>query len=219
MVILSYGFAICDNLTITRLVMPEVILSYLTTPGKNKDDSDPVQGTKIPAGTALFKMLEQVFERSESECRVPVRFVSESGTQSNQVRTEIMNTVNSKSVAAGMALGERLRDATTAKSGLGLLFVMVGSNLQGSPKAVLSRFPAEEGVLAETVPSGLRVEFVEKIFMKGSKTYKAATYSGNTQASGFWDGHGRRYPDQFDPWPSGTVLDHRFPPVRPQDDI
>jgi hypothetical protein len=54
---------------------------------------------------------------------------------------------------------------------------------------VLSRFPADQGVLAERKEGSLQVEFVERIFMKSAKTYKAAAYSGKSLDSDFWRGH------------------------------
>jgi hypothetical protein len=58
----------------------------------------------------------------------------------------------------------------------------------GESKIVVSRFPADSGILAEEKGKGLSVEFLERIFMKSSKTYKAALYSGTSFAKDFWRG-------------------------------
>jgi putative GTP pyrophosphokinase len=62
--------------------------------------------------------------------------------------------------------------STTHRSGLGLLFLVTGED-DGETKIVVSRFPADSGVLAEEKGKGLTVEFLERIFMKGAKSYKA----------------------------------------------
>ena len=76
---------------------------------------------------------------------------------------------------------------TTGKSGLGLLFLLSGKNGQDK-KLVLSRFPADSGILAEESSDGLSVEFLEKVFMKSATAYKAAVYHGKSLTGDFWDG-------------------------------
>lgn len=132
-------------------------------------------------------MLAAVFEKSDTECKVPIRFVTD-GSQQNEVRDEIRALIKHPTLARGRRLAERLRDVSTGRSGLGLLFLMVGQ--QGAQnKVVLSRFPADEGVLAERKAGSLQVAFVERIFMKSAKSYKAATYKDKSTDSDFWKGH------------------------------
>jgi hypothetical protein len=55
-------------------------------------------------------------------------------------------------------------------------------------KLVLSRFPADQGVVAETTKESLTIEFIEQIFMKNAATYKAAVYKGSSFDKDFWGG-------------------------------
>lgn len=70
---------------------------------------------------------------------------------------------------------------------MGLLFLLLGQD-GGKHKIVLSRFPADQGVLAERKQGTLQVEFVEQIFLKNAKTYKSAIYEGKSIVSDFWNG-------------------------------
>lgn len=59
---------------------------------------------------------------------------------------------------------------------------------RATKKFVVSRFPADQGVLAETHGTSLSVQFIERIFLKSATAYKAARYSGSSFDSHFWDG-------------------------------
>src|SRR6185312_526275 len=165
---------------------PEKILSYLVPAGKGQEEPEKVTGTEVPHAGSLFSMLASVFDHSDVECKVPIRFITD-GTQHNPVRDEIRELLKHPTLAKGRHLAERLRDVSTGKSGLGLFFLMVGHE-GAQHKIVLSRFPTDEGILAEQNESSLQIEFVERIFMKSAKSYKAATYSGKSIDAGFWDG-------------------------------
>ena len=69
---------------------------------------------------------------------------------------------------------------------MGLLFFCIGSEGESS-KIVISRFPADEGVVAEKALDKLTVSFVEQVFLKSSHSYKAAMYS-SASSSDFWTG-------------------------------
>jgi len=166
---------------------PSKILSYLVPAGKGQEDPEEVTGTAVPPVGNLFSMLSHVFENSETECKVPIRFIT-AGSQQHDVRDEITELLRHPTLSKGRKLAVRLRGVSTGRSGLGLLFLLLGQE-NGQHKIVLSRFPADQGVLAERKKGTLQVAFVERIFMKNAKTYKAAVYKGKAIGSGFWNGH------------------------------
>jgi hypothetical protein len=166
---------------------PNKILSYLVPVGKGQEEPEEVTGTSVPLSGSMFSMLTGVFEKSDDECKVPIRFVTD-GSQQNDVRDEVRDVMRNPTVAKGKKLAERLRDVSTGRSGLGLLFLLLGQE-GDAHKIVLSRFPADQGVLAEWKKGALQVEFVERIFMKNAKNYKAASYKGKSIDAGFWNGH------------------------------
>jgi hypothetical protein len=94
-----------------------------------------------------------------------------------------------------------VRDVTRGKSGLGLLFIMTGITGPDRKKVVISRFPAEEGVLADTTSKTLAVSFVERVFMKNAHSYKAVVYEDQSLDTGFWVGSAvdRQFTSALDP--------------------
>jgi hypothetical protein len=166
------------------------IFSSLVPPGKHGDPDapEPILGTEVALQGNLFKMLSDVYAKSDEECNIPIRFLmAEDGTQQNEVRTALVELIQHPSLDGANTLGSRLRDVTNLKSGMGLLFFVLGS-AGDSNKVVISRFPADQGILAEAHETTLDVEFVERIFMKNQATYKAAVYRGKSLKSDFWDG-------------------------------
>ena len=165
------------------------IFSSLVPPGKHGDPDAPapILGTEVALQGNLFKMLADIHAKSDQECNIPIRFLmAEDGSQQNDVRSELLDLLRHPSLEAANTLGARLRDVTNVKSGIGLLFfVLAGSADQ---KVVISRFPADQGILAEAHEATLDVEFVERIFMKNQATYKAAMYHGKSLKADFWDG-------------------------------
>jgi hypothetical protein len=164
------------------------IVSYLVHPGKGLAIDAESPGVLVPLKGNLFDMLAAVYDKSDSECRTPVRFtMAPDGSPTNDARDALLGFINSHTLKVGRKLAHRLRDCTTKKSGLGLMFIMHGA--EGlTTKVVVSRFPAEEGILAEEDKSNLKVEFIERIFMKNSASYKAALYQGESLDDDFWVG-------------------------------
>lgn len=164
------------------------IYCYLVHPGKLGEKAPAVMGTEIPLKGSMFQMLKDIYGKSESECNIPINFaMNGNGEQVNQVRNLILDFLKNYSLAAGFALGKRLQTVTTARSGLGLLFLTVGK-ADGAHKLILSRFPANQGIIAETQGDSLAVEFVERVFMKNAHAYKSVLYKGSSFDGDFWDG-------------------------------
>lgn len=165
------------------------ILSFLTYPRKSKpDEASTVSGTAItPDDGKLCKMLGDIFDTAGRDCNIPVMFVSDDA-QSNPVRAQLIALAKKPSVEAATPLAARLQLATTGSSGMGLLFICLG--LDGAhTRIVISRFPADEGIVAERTSNKLSVEFVEQVFLKSSHSYKAATYVSDGKANELWKGH------------------------------
>ena len=125
-------------------------------------------------------MLNRVFQNSDNECRIGIYFVmAEDGGQQNPARDMIIAFIQRPTLRNARLLGNKLCESTPGQSGLGLLFLMLGQQGQ-TYKLVLSRFPADQGVIAEAQRDGLSVEFIERVFMKNAASYKAALYKGES---------------------------------------
>jgi hypothetical protein len=164
------------------------IHSFLIHPGKNLENPHEINGTAVTNVGRLFEMLKRVFDTAEEECQHDIAFVpDEEDEQRNECRDSILSYVKACDLRNGRLMAGRLQKVTTNKSGLGLLFLMMGQH-KGETKVVISRFPADSGILAEEKEKGLSVEFLERIFMKSATSYKAAVYSGHSHDKDFWKG-------------------------------
>jgi hypothetical protein len=162
--------------------------SYLVYPGKGDKDKPKIGGTAISQSGGLFDMLKGVYEKSDSECNIDISFNHDGdGNQKNSCRDMLVDYLTKPGLPLGRKLAEKLQDVTTGRSRLGLLFLMAGK-VGNNHKLVVSRFPADSGILAEQTQEELTVEFIEKIFMKSATSYKAALYVGSSLKTGFWDG-------------------------------
>jgi hypothetical protein len=164
------------------------ILSFLVSPGKNLENPPSVKGSIIPLNGNLYNMINDIFKKSDNECDIAIHFMpEENGVQNNEVRNNLIAFINDPSVDRGRSLGERLRDHTNKISGMALFFIILGKE-NNNIKIVLSRFPAGQGIMAEPHEDTLRVDFIERVFMKNSKYYKAALYNDSSLVGGFWKG-------------------------------
>ena len=169
--------------------MIQVVQSFLISPGKNRPKKPPVRGTDIPMEGKLFGLLSQTFDKAEQECVISIRFPPDSdGSQSNPFRSLLVSFLGDPTIKNGRAIAGRLRDVTTETPGLGLLFLIAGKNGEGKTKVLVSRFPAEQGILAETSGRTLSVKLLEKVFMKSHYKYKAAVFIDSSLTKGFWTG-------------------------------
>lgn len=168
------------------------IFSFLTYPKKGLPDEAPPTGASIAlADSKLCKMLGSIFDASGTDCSIPIMFASEGGAQANAVRSELIELFRAPTMASAAPLANRLQQATMKSSGMGLLFICVGpAGPAGLPnRAVISRFPADEGIVAERSENELNVSFVEQVFLKNSHSYKAATYLSEGRRNELWKGH------------------------------
>jgi hypothetical protein len=164
------------------------IHSFLIHPGKNLEEPPEIRGTVVDKTGRLFDMLKRVFDKAEEECPHDIAFSpDEEAQQHNECRDSILAYIKKGDLAHGRQLAKRLQVVTTNRSGLGLLFLMMGRHKIGT-KIVVSRFPADSGILAEEQAKGLSVQFLERIFMKSATSYKAAVYSGRSYDQDFWKG-------------------------------
>lgn len=162
--------------------------SYLVHPAKGADSQPEIRGTKLNAGDNLHAMLGRVFDRAADECDIGIIFQPDSdGSQTNPCRDELLTHAFEPELESGLVVAQRLQSVTTHRSGLGLLFLLVGQ-VNGRHRLVLSRFPADQGVIAEEQRGALSVKFLERVFMKSAKAYKSAVYQTDSRQRGFWQG-------------------------------
>lgn len=133
-------------------------------------------------------MLTRIFDRAPTECDIAIAFRPDgNGKQLNECREDFVRYIGNPTLSNGRRIAQRLQDATTHRSGLGLLFLVTG-NINGRKRLIVSRFPADQGILAEENREKLTVAFLERVFMKNAKAYKSVMYESDSTSKGFWDG-------------------------------
>jgi hypothetical protein len=163
------------------------IHSFLIHPGKGEETPHDIKGAVVPKSGKLFSMLQPIFDHAAEDCPHRIAFNSQNGQQKNDCRDALITYIKNRDLNHGREIAKRLQGVTTHRSGLGLLFLVTGEE-GGETKVVVSRFPADSGVLADEKGKGLTVEFLERIFMKNAKSYKAALYTGKSFTKDFWHG-------------------------------
>ncbi|UCU95220.1 hypothetical protein [Hydrogenophaga taeniospiralis] len=169
----------------------QAIYSFLTYPKRSYPDDPLAPGTQIPVdvNNKLVRMLEALFQRAPQDCAIPIMFRADDADQMNPVRAELLTLLASSSVESAAPLALRLQRATAGTSGMGLMFICLGEDDGGGKHVLLSRFPADEGVVAERSNAALTVQFVEQVFLKSAHSYKAALFVANGRADQLWNGH------------------------------
>lgn len=164
------------------------IHSYLVYPAKHEEHQPPVHGTKVPHQGKLFQMLTALYTNADDECDIEIVFrPSDDGQQENFCRSLITEYVDHPTIDNGRRIASHLQSVTTHRSGLGLLFIVTGPE-KANRKVLMSRFPADQGVIAQERKNTLDVEFIERVFMKSAKAYKSVVYCGKSTDGDFWDG-------------------------------
>lgn len=163
--------------------------TYLVQPAKGESTAPPISGADVALSGKMFELLKEIYDKSDNECDIAISFnQSAAGTQQNACRDLLIAYKKGPTLLRGQKIAERLGATTTHRSRLGLLFLVAG--MEGlDHKVIISRFPADSGILAEQSATGLSISFLEKIFMKNAKSYKAVAYRHNSLTTGFWTGH------------------------------
>ena len=168
----------------------QAIYSFLTYPKKRQPDEPIAPGAQIPVDpdNKLSRMLDAIFQNASRECAIPIMFTTEGEYQKNPVRSELLALLATPSLEMAAPLALRLQQSTLGTSGLGLMFVCIGKD-DCNTNIVISRFPADEGIVAERSEVDLNVQFVEQVFLKSAHSYKAAIYKSNGRVDQMWVGH------------------------------
>ncbi len=166
----------------------EHIHTYLVHPNKAIVGAAAVIGSSVPPVGEMFDLLKGVYEKADQECTIGIAFTKrDDGAQVNECRSLLLEYASAPSVDAGRGLAERLSNVTTRRSGLGLMFLLLGR--EGlRHKVVISRFRANNGVLVSEAADMLTVEFIDRVFMKNAHSYKAVVYQHASLTAGFWEG-------------------------------
>lgn len=163
----------------------ELLYSFLTYPKKE----EAPKGVVIPLeDSKLCLMLKAIFDNADKDCNVPIIFTSDGAKQENLVMDEVLALLSVPTLKLAQPIATRLQKVTTGSSGMGLVFFCIGKNADGKMQVVISRFPADQGIVADTGNDKLSVQFVDQVFLKSAHAYKAVTYTWSGVAKDLWKG-------------------------------
>lgn len=192
---LFYSVSIlCDNLYVKLLRFGGIGLAvrhvhtYLVHIGKGKAEPPKIGGALVALKGKLFDLLNAIYAKSDDECDIDITFsLTSDGKQQNPFRDMMLEYLREPTLSSGRVIAERLEGMTDNRSGLGLLFLISGSEGK-ERKLVISRFPTDSAILADENQTALTVEFLERVFMKSKYSYKAVSYRGQSLKGDFWSG-------------------------------
>jgi hypothetical protein len=162
--------------------------TYLVHPGRGAGAALPIKESQLPLSGKLFGLLAKIYDNAESECTLGILFNHSSGRQQNDCRDLFVSYATGPTLARGRKIAERLQQKSDARSGIGLMFLVAGTDGNGMHKLLVARFSTDNGVLADENAGTLTVTFLERIFMRNSKSYKAVCYTDRSINAGFWEG-------------------------------
>lgn len=161
--------------------------AFLVHPAKNTA-APALSGETLPNSGKLFELLADIFHASPEDKDFEVTFYpNASGAQQNDCRDLIVAFQADPTLENAEAIAARLQTCTDNRSGRGLLFLMAGQH--GSKfRVTISRFPANQAIMADTAAGNLNVQFLEQVFIKRMSAYKAIMLQDVNPSSGFWIG-------------------------------
>jgi len=166
------------------------IHAFMVSPRAGEESSETHrEGAEVTnKDKKLFSLLTGIYDNSDRECDIEIAFKkAPDGKQNNPCRDLLTSYIEQPNLPRARKLASRLEAVTTKRSGLGLLFLICGTD-GAKRRCVISRFPADTGILAEYKKKALSIAFLERVFMKNSHKYKAALYEHSSIESGFWKG-------------------------------
>jgi hypothetical protein len=163
--------------------------AYLIEPGKSLEIAPDISHKEINIDdTKLSMMLAGLFSDDPGPHDVDITFKpADDGTQVNMCRNLMLAFHANPSVTTGLPIAQRLQKATDNRSGTGLFFLLIG-NHGLKTRLLMSRFPTDQAIRADTTSGDLDIEFLPEVFIKRLSSYKAAMFEHASPPDGFWRG-------------------------------
>lgn len=152
---------------------------------KDQDNSASIIGEEISTSTKLHQVISEIFNKSEKECDIPIKFLTTNGKQENPMRDQIMNLNSHFSIDNCIPIVRKLSHLTDGKTKDGLVF-FVSAKSESGTRIMVTRFPAETGITISPAQGKPNFNVVEDVFLKNSRKYKAVYYNSSDQ---FWFGY------------------------------
>ena len=164
------------------------IFGFLVPIGKGSDlfEDSQIQGSEILPANKLFNKLLDLFNHSERDCDIKIRFTPKADKQKNDVRDLIVNMCNGFTLDSCKPLVKSLIKLTDRKIKDGLLFFIYADDT-ADKKLMIARYPSEEAIRVKQEKGEYVFEIIEDVFLKNSRKYKAVYYKKTMDD--FWTGY------------------------------
>lgn len=163
------------------------ILGFIAPVAKDKEEIQDTEifSHEIKKSNKLYSFLELLFDRSDQDCKVQIRFVAQNKSQDNEIRNQIIKISKALTRENCLPLVKRLAKLTDQKTKEGLLFFLLGKEKE-EIKILITRFPSEVGITVNQNNGYLDFEILNDVFLRKSNKYKAVFYNSSED---FWVGH------------------------------
>ena len=151
------------------------IYGFITPALKNENADRIIQGREIGSSGRLYTILLEIFTSLENKCDIPIKFLSENGTQNNPVMLQVQKLNGDFSLENALWFANRLSKCTDKTMKNGLLFI-AKLNDSNNIRIALCRIPAEEGITVKVEDSDVKFDVLEDVFIKNSHKFKLAYF-------------------------------------------
>ena len=166
----------------------KAIHAFLIYAGKGDAKASAISGSKLAQSGKLFELLRSIYVADPDRRDFEVTFKpTPDGKQQNDCRDDMVAYATNPTLKNGRAIAKRLQSVTDNRSGIGLLFLMNGTHGL-KRRLVVSRFPADQAILAQIAKTGLDLEFLDQVFIRRMAAYKALLLEDQNLMTGFWTG-------------------------------
>lgn len=148
---------------------------------------EKIKYTEIKDTHDVYLKMLQLINSVKRECDLNIIFSSSSEKQNNTTRNMIIDIITNKSIENGLPLIEWLSKNTDNKSKSGLVFILIGNDNEDQ-FIIITRYPAEEGIIISDKKNNIKVEILDEVFLKNSHRYKMAFFEGQSYQGDFWKG-------------------------------
>lgn len=163
--------------------------AYLIEPGRGIDPSPPISSKELNLeDNKLGTMLSGIFADETGPHDFAITFnAANDGSQFNECRSLMLAFHKHPTIDTGLSLASRLQGVTDNRSGTGLFFILVGKHGL-KQRLLMSRFPTDQAIRADTTSGSFDIEFLPEVFVKRLSSYKSAMVEHESPIDGFWKG-------------------------------
>lgn len=152
------------------------IFCFLVLAQKKAKELKENIGKEVSCNEPIYKIVSDILKNLESSCNIPIKFLSVSGTQDNEVLLNLRKLNDDFSLDNAKYLSTRLSSCTDLTMKNGLFFIIKLCN-EKDERIVLFRIPAETGIMIKnSKENNFQLDISDDVFIKNSHKFKIAYF-------------------------------------------